>query len=84
MEEAKQNLCLWCGKWHMGSQCQPCELEIWRSNKRNGLFMTAILFPLTVVGFFLGLIYSGLKAGFDEGKGAWKVATKFIRAARPK
>lgn len=83
MEEAKQDLCTWCGKWYTG-KCQPCDLEIWRSNRRNGCFMTVILFPLVIAGFFIGLIYSGLKAGFDEGKDAWKISRHFFRAPRPK
>jgi hypothetical protein len=83
MNETAQELCSWCGKWYSGSECQKCAIDIWKSNRRNGCVMQIVLFPLAVAGSFLGLIFSGLKAGFDEGKGAWETASKFIRAKRP-
>jgi len=75
--------CGWCGLSHYGPTCKKCDVKMWKSQKGNGWFLAFLLFPGTVVGFFAGLIWGGLRAGFKEGSGGWDQAMKFIRAPKP-
>ena len=83
MEEAKQKLCHYCRGSYVGDECLPCERKFWASNRTSGWVILFFLFPFAVAGLLIGIIWSGVRAGIEEGSGLWSTAMGFIRKKRP-
>jgi hypothetical protein len=60
-----------------------CERKMWASNRRNGFVIALMLLPIALVGFLVGIVFSALRAGFEEGSGIWKTVFGFIQKPRP-
>jgi hypothetical protein len=81
--ESALKKCNICSIQFYGDTCPKCDLNEWKAQRSGGWYTLFFLWPLYIVGAFLGFFFSALKAGFSDGSDVWGTSLKFIRRPKP-
>lgn len=83
MPDEKLSFCSLCNLQHYGEECPQCAIKNWRADKNGGWIVAILLLPFAFIGFTVGLVFDGLKAGFLEASGAWSKSFAALRKPKP-
>lgn len=77
------NHCVICRADYTGTECPRCAMRIWKSERVDGCLLIVMMLPFVAVGVLAGGIFSGLRAGFVNGRNLWKESWERFRKPKP-